>query len=64
MTGYSTLFEGTGKMSSHDASVVDTMQNINGILPVSQIEEEVAYVDFDAVYKDTFDSFNQFSEYQ
>jgi len=51
-------------MSSHDASVVDTVQKINGILAVNQIEEEDAYVDFDAVYEDTFGSYNQFSEHQ
>lgn len=51
-------------MPRHDASVGDTVQNFNGISAVHQTEKENAYVDFDAVYEDSFGSFNQSSEYQ
>ena len=36
-----------------DAPVVDTVENIDGLLTAYQIEEEDVYVEFDAVYEET-----------
>jgi hypothetical protein len=51
-------------MPRNDDPVVDTVQNINGVLASHQVDEEDAYVDFDAVYEETSGSFSQFSECQ
>jgi hypothetical protein len=40
-------------MPRHDDPVIDTVENIDGFLTAYQIDEEDAYVDFDAVYEET-----------
>jgi len=47
-------------MPRRDDPVVDTVENIDGLLTAYQIDEEDAYVDFDAVYEETSSPLSDF----